>query len=169
MFSITTDKVTSDDLKAAVDNVRSTRPFEVVRCGSDINLKVEPGYQGINILKNSFFFPNVVFDLNVHLQAGDRIILFAQNDPVQNGIWSVVSIFAGYVNIQRPIDYAYNTPIRPGQFLIVIEGYYLGGAIIKNTTPEFDSNQNKINSYNGISAQYWTPYAYVNYVTSYTV
>ena len=164
MFSIIANKINSNDLNDAINNVRATRPFEVVRCGTDINLKLEPGYQGINVLKNSFFFPKITFDLNVNINPGDRIILLSQNDPVQNGIWSVVSIVSGYVNIQRPVDYSYNTPIRPGQFLIVIEGYYLGGAVIKNTTLEYDNNQNKINSYNGISPQYWTPYAYVNYV-----
>lgn len=157
-FSLISDKVTTSDLKTAVENSRQTRPFELVRCATNYNIDLQPGYQGITILTNSYFFPNILFDVYVSLQPGDRILLYGQTDPIQNGVWTVMSIVSGYVNIQRPQDYAKNTPIRSGQCVLVTEGATIGGTIFKNITPEYDSNQNKIINYNGTSPQYWTEY-----------
>ena len=154
--------INTTDLKTTITNSRQTRPFEIVRCGSSSNLDVQPGYQGINILKDSYFFPNITFDSNVILFNGDRILLYGQTDPVQNGIWVVMSIVSGYVNIQRPPDYAKNTPIRSGQCVLITEGLSLAGIVFKNITSEYDSNQNKIINYNGTLPQYWDQYFQLN-------
>ena len=164
--NINLKNLTTTELRTTIENSRQTRPFEIVRAGSSSNLEVEPGYQGITILNNSYFFPNVFFDVDVQLQSGDRILLYGQNDPIQNGIWNVVSIVSGYVNIQRPPDYAKNTPIRTGQCVLVTEGQSIGGIIFVNATPEYDSNQDKIINYNGTSPQYWEPYFSVVLLTS---
>jgi hypothetical protein len=160
--NINLKKLSTTELRTTIENSRQTRPFEIVRAGSSSNLVVEPGYKGITILNNSYFFPNVLFDVYVELQPGDRILLYGQNDPIQNGVWLVMSIVAGYVNIQRPTDYAKNTPIRSGQCVLVTEGQSIGGIVFLNITPEYDSNQNKIIAYNGTSPQSWTEYFKVN-------
>ena len=167
MFSIISNNVSSNDLNEAVENVRSTRPFELVRTASYTNIKLEPGYQGSNVILNSYFFSDIEFDgfppiPGIIVQPGDRILLFGQTNKVENGLWSVVSKISGYVNIQRVTEYAQNTPIKSGQFIIIIEGLRLRGAIIKNETPQFDSNKNRIISYNGISEQIWKLYGYIN-------
>jgi hypothetical protein len=230
MFSILSDNARASDLKNAVENSRQTRPFEIVQYARLENLVVEPGYKGITILRDSYFFPQ--FNTNP-LQPGDRILLYGQDDPIQNGVWNVMSLFAGYVNIQRPSDYNKNTLIRPGQYvlaflvdyiskfsgsisasnnILTVSGPVTGHPIVldmvlsgtnittgtkitgvgnnqtytispaptlnvnttikgtldvkspvifKNTTVEYDSNQNKINSYNGTSPQYWEFYRYI--------
>lgn len=166
MFSSVIEKyVKQTDLQSSIENVRQTRPFELVRCGCYYNIDLQAGYQGINILKDSYFFPIMPID-GVTLQPGDRILFFAQNDPVQNGIWSVMSIISGYINIQRPSDYAKNTPIRSGQFVLIIEGQNVIGVLFKNITREFDDNQNKIINYIGTYPQYWEPYLVMKFNTN---
>ena len=160
--NINSKKLTTTELRTTIENSRQTRPFETVRAGSSSNLQVEAGYKGITILNNSYFFPEVLFDVYVALEKGDRILLYGQNDPIQNGVWNVMSIVDGYVNIQRPPDYAKNTPIRTGQCVLITEGWSIGGIVFLNITPEYDSNQNKIINYNGTSPQYWTQYFKVN-------
>ena len=157
-FSLISNKINTSDLKMAVENSRQTRPFEIVRSGSSSNLALQPGYKGDTILNNSYYFPNVLFDVYVALSPGDRILLYGQTDPIQNGIWTVMSVVSGYVNIQRPPDYAKNTPIRSGQCVLITEGATISGNIFRNTTQEYDSEQNKIISYNGTSPQYWQFY-----------
>ena len=156
--NINLKKLNTTELRTIIENARQTRPFEIARAGSSSNLDVQPGYKGITILDNSYFFPNVLFDSYVGLLTGDRILLYGQNDPIQNGVWIVMSIVDGYVNIKRPPDYAKNTPIRSGQCVLITEGLSIGGIVFVNSTPEYDSNQNKIINYNGTSPQYWEPY-----------
>ena len=161
MFSILSNKLTYSDLKTSVENARQTRPFEVVRTGSSSNRPITPGYKGTAILKDSYYFPNILFDTYIPLTSGDRILFYGQTNQIENGIWNVMSIITEeiqYVNIQRPADYAKNTPIRSGQYLLIAEGETLSGNIYKNTTPEYDSNQNKIIAYNGTSPQTWAFY-----------
>lgn len=160
-------KLSTTELRTTIENVRQTRPFEIARASSSSNLDVQPGYKGITILENSYFFEKVLFD-TVELQIGDRVLLYGQNDPVQNGLWIVMSIINvysenqiiqnQYVNIKRPPDYSKNTPIRSGQCVLITEGSSNGGIVFVNSTPEYDSNQNKIINYNGTSPQYWEPY-----------
>ena len=157
MFSVLTNKLSPSDLKNAVENNRQTRPFEIVRVASG-NIKLTVGYKGNTILKDSYYFTNGYLDGYIAPSPGDRILLYGQIDPIQNGIWDVMSIVSGYVNIQRPSDYAKNTPIRSGQCVLIAEGQTLTGYIYKNNTPEYDSNQNKIISYNGTSPQTWEQY-----------
>ena len=163
MFSSYTKR---SDLRNSVENFRQTRPFEIARCAYnailDGNLSIEPGYKGTTIINDSYFFVNTVIDVNVNLSPGDTILLYGQDDPIQNGIWTVISIVSGYVNIQRPPDYAKRTPIRSGQCVLIIKGENLHGRIFKNMTPEYDSNQNKIFSYNGFSPQNWEPYRFIS-------
>ena len=162
MFSILSNKLTYSDLKASVENARQTRPFEVVRTGSSSNRDIKPGYKGNTILKDSYFFTNILFDSFIPLKNGDRILLYGQTNEIENGIWNVMSIVNGFVNIQRPTDYAKNTPIRQGQCVLIVEGQTLSGKIFKNTTTEYDSNQNKIIAYNGTSPQTWQEYTSLN-------
>ena len=159
MFSISLNKVLYSDLKASVENARQTRPFEVVRTGSSSNRSITPGYKGNTILKDSYYFPNILFDSFIPLKNGDRILLYGQTNEIENGVWNVMSIVDGYVNIQRPTDYAKNTPIRTGQCVLVTEGQSIGGIVFLNITPEYDSNQNKIIAYNGTSPQSWEEYS----------
>ena len=158
MFSIISENVSSSDLKNAVENSRQTRPFEIVQIAKHDYIPLQPGYQGITILKDSYFFPA---DLLLGIQAGDRILLTNQYfNPIDNGVWVVMSIVFGYVNIQRPPDYAKNTPIRQGQYVLALLNDDTVGdkRIYKNNTPEYDSNQNKIIVYNGTSPQTWQFY-----------
>jgi hypothetical protein len=161
MFSILSNKLIYSDLKTAVENGIQTRPFEIVRTGSSINIPIKPGYKGNTILKDSFNFLNRLFDTYIPLKPGDRILLYGQTNKVENGIWNVTSIIDGSTNIQRPDDYATNRPIRSGQYLLIVEGQSLSGKIYKNITPEYDSNGNKIIAYNGSSEQIWQDYRYL--------
>ena len=160
MFSILSNKLTYSDLKASVENARQTRPFEVVRTGSSSNRDIKPGYKGNTILKDSYFFTNILFDSFIPLKNGDRILLYGQTNEIENGIWNVMSIVNGFVNIQRPTDYAKNTPIRQGQCVLALKNDQTIGykRIYINTTTEYDSNQNKIIGYNGTSPQRWEFY-----------
>ena len=165
MFYILSNKLTYSDLKTSVENARQTRPFEIVRTGSSSNRPITPGYKGTTIFKDSYYFPNILFDTYIPLQPGDRILFYGQTNPIENGIWNVMSIIQEeiqYVNIQRPTDYAKNTPIRSGQYVLIAEGSTLSGNIYKNTTPEYDSNGNKIIAYNGTSPQTWAYYSSLN-------
>jgi hypothetical protein len=157
MFSLLSSKITFSDIKNEVENVRSSRPFEIVPVGSDTNINIKPGYKGSNVLYDSYYFTNMLFDSFLQIGPGDRILLYGQNNLIENGIWSVQSVVSGFVNIQRPPDYAKNTPIRTGQCVLITEGLK-SGKIIINNTPEYDSNQNKIISYNGTSPQNWVEY-----------
>ena len=168
MFSIISENVSSSDLKNLIENSRQSRPFEIVRYAKNYDIPLQPGYQGINILKDSYFFPA---NLLQGVQPGDRILLTYQNptnsngfsSDIENGIWVVMSIVLGYINIQRPPDYAKNTPIRPGQCVLALENDLFVGLyqIYINTTPEYDSEQNKIISYNGTSPQTWQFYRFI--------
>ena len=164
-LSVISKYVKQKDLQSSIESVRQSRPFELIRCGCYFNIDLQPGYKGINILKNSYFFPNIPID-GIVLQPGDRILFFAQNDPVQNGIWNVMSIIAGYINIQRPPDYDYNTPIRSGQFVLIAEGQNAIGVLFRNITREFDDNQNKIINYIGTHPQHWEPYLVMKFNTN---
>ena len=158
MFSIISENVSSSDLKNSVENSRQTRPFEIVEIAKHMYIPLQPGYQGITILKDSYFFPA---DLLLGVQPGDRILLTYQYfNPIDNGVWVVMSIVLGYINIQRPPDYAKNTPIRSGQCVLALQNDQAVGEkrIYKNTTPEYDSNQDKIIGYNGTSPQTWQFY-----------
>lgn len=179
MFSVIPKNVSRSDFKAAFENSRQTRPFEFVRTGSSSNIPLTPGYRGNTVLKDSYYFTNILFDSlpfyygnppipYIELQTGDRILLYGQTNTIENGIWSVINIIDGYVNIQRPVDYAKNTPIRCGQCVLIYEGYQQSGIVFKNTTPEYDGNQNKIISYNGTSPQNWVPYVTIfNFIDGY--
>ena len=166
MFSITSENVTSSDLKNAVENARQTRPFEIVEIAKHNNILLQPGYQGITILKDSYFFPATLLPDTVRV--GDRILLTNQNPissigftfDIENGVWVIMSKVLGYINIQRPPDYAKNTPIRQGQCVLAFANDQVAEVkrIYINTTPEFDDNQNKIIGYNGTSPQRWQYY-----------
>ena len=166
MFSITSENVTSSDLKNAVENARQTRPFEFVELATHTPIPLQAGYQGTTILKDSYFF---AADLLPNNQVGDRILLTNQNKEsptavfstnIENGVWVIMSKVLGYINIQRPPDYAKNTPIRQGQCVLAFKNDQAVGVkrIYINTTPEFDDNQNKIIGYNGTSPQRWQYY-----------
>lgn len=80
------------------------RPFKGVRAGANINIPLTVGYQGPDgnsAVDNSYYF-NIDMFGSKNLRFGDKILLYAQTDSTQNGIWNVVSVFSGYVNIQRP-------------------------------------------------------------------
>ena len=172
MFSIISENVSSSDLKTSVENARQTRPFEIVEIAKHTNIPLQAGYQGITILKDSYFFPADLLENTI--QPGDRILLTNQNpitnltqvfsNDIENGIWIVMSKVLGYINIQRPPDYAKNTPIRPGQCVLALKNDQTIGykRIYINTTTEYDSNQNKIIAYNGTSPQRWQFYRILN-------
>lgn len=159
---ITNNNINTTDLKTSVETYRQTRPFEIVRYGSSTHITITPGYKGSTIYKDSYYFPYRPFDADVQVQQGDRLLLYGQDDQIENGIWSILSIVNGYFNIQRPQDYAKSTPIRSGQYVLVNEGI-IGGIIFKNITPEYDGNNNKIINYNGTSPQNWEPFKRIYY------
>ena len=164
MFSsVTSNSIKQTDLRSAIENVRQTRPYEFVRCASYFNIDLQPGYKGNNVLRNSFYFQEAKID-DITLEIGDRFLLYNQIDPVQNGIWNVMSIDSGYITIQRPTEYAKNTPIRPGQFVLVVDGSTIRGVVFRNITREFDENQNKVISYNGTYPQSWEPYVVMIFI-----
>ena len=171
ILSILTENVSENDINNEVENYRQKRPFEIVMVAMYSNIEIMPLQNSNNSF--SISLQKLILNLNINVpnyifpfEAGDRILLYRQTDRKQNGIWTVMSIVSGYLNIQRPPDYADNTPIRPGQCVLVVNALpnVLKGAMYINTTSEYDSNQNKIISYNGKSSQYWT-YFYTIYTT----
>lgn len=80
------------------------RAFNGVRAGKSVNIPLSAGFQGPDGLiqkDNAYNFPINMFG-NGNLRFGDKILFYAQTDSSQNGIWNVVNVFSGFVNIQRP-------------------------------------------------------------------
>ena len=87
------------------------RPFKSVRAGKNSNIPLTAGYQGADgptYMVNSYYFSVDMFG-SANLRIGDKILLYAQTNSIENGIWSVSSIISGYVNIQRPLDPGVNS------------------------------------------------------------
>ena len=165
-FSLIRDNQTESDLRDDLENIIQTRPFEVVLTTSGTNINIKR-------IDNDYYFTNQNFDVgytpaspnvlvSVSVSPGERILLFAQTDPRENGIWDIISIIDGKVYIQRPPEYNKYTKIRIGQCVMILGGRNVNssppgfrGVIFINSTPDYDSNQNKIIMYNEISPQYW--------------
>ena len=104
-----------------------SRTFQTVRTARNTNIPLTLGYQGAFEINNSYYFPVEMF--GSPLIAGNKILLYAQTDLTQNGIWGVVSIVSGFVNITRPIDYIEGFLINPGEVVLVSEGSALSARI----------------------------------------
>ena len=167
LSDISKDTIKKTVLKNQVSSSIQSIPFDFIRCTININLDIKTGYKGNTVIFNSYFFPYQVFIGDsllgqIVLVPGDRFLLLGQNDPIQNGIWDVISIVdsnnisridGDYINIQRPKEYGKYVPIKTGQIVYSI----ITSKLYKNTTPQY-LNGNKITNYNGLSPQYWVFY-----------
>ena len=105
----------------------TSKTFHIVRAGSKTNITLTPGYQGSFVIENGYYFPVEMFGSPI--EAGTKILLHAQTDLTQNGIWGVVSIVSGFANITRPVDYIEGFLINPGEVVLISEGSALSSRI----------------------------------------
>ena len=84
------------------------KPLKTVRAGKNTNIPLTFGYQGPDAIDNSYYF-NIEMFGSANLRVNDKILLYAQTNSLENGVWDVVSIVSDYVNIRRPIDFKINS------------------------------------------------------------
>lgn len=104
------------------NNIQQGRPF-AVRAGNNNNIQLTLGYQGAIVIDNAYYFSNDIF--NSPLSVGEKILLYAQTDSTENGIWGVVSIVSGYVNVVKIKEYFNCFSVNPGEVVLLSEGIML--------------------------------------------
>jgi hypothetical protein len=87
---------------------------------------------------------------------GDRILLVAQTDAKQNGIYFVSSSFDPMLILNRPGDFATGSILRSLARVSVTAGTTYTGKVFENSTGNFDVNGLPITNFVGTAQQVWT-------------
>ena len=161
-LSLISSRLTISDIKNIIEDSSQKRPIEFVRYSIGINFNMETkNDETFYFNYNSFFNaipidPVYAFYYNIYprtLVVDDRILFYSQSNPINNGIWTVISIIDEIVTIKRPIEYSKNTRIRTNQHIISFEDIPYYSKIYKNITIEYINQNDKIINYNGLSPQ----------------
>ena len=98
--------------------------YKMVVTAKNSNITLTAGYKGSIVVPNGYYFP-VAEMAGISISAGNKILFYAQTNLIENGIWGVVNIVDGFVNISRPVDYTEGFLINPGEIVLLSEGITL--------------------------------------------
>ena len=98
----------------------ASKTYHIACAGGKTNITLTPGYKGSFVIENGYYFPVEMFGSPIRV--GTKILLYSQTNLTENGVWVVISIVSGFVNIIRPVDYIEGFLVNPGEIVLISEG-----------------------------------------------